>query len=625
MSSFFNRKEFSRFLNALRIDSKEKGLLPLGPNLIGSQNRLLDELSKGFEQNVHQFIVLKCRQVGISSIFQAIDLYWINKYKGLNGAVITQDDATRDQFRTTLQLYRDGLDEEWQRDVMDDNRNQLVLKNGSKLAFRVAGTTVKKGGSKLGRSGALALCHSSETAFYGDFSGIDSLRASFAQSNPVRLFCFESTANGTGGYEDMWNEARDATTMRQIFISWWCNNFYRCERGTALFNRYWGYKGRMTREEYAVSKEVEKTYGIAIDGPQWAWYRYYANEVITDEVMMRQEFPHLPDQAFIDTGSTFFRGLDITAALKQTRQVKKTTQTYRVETGHDFWNTKVTAGVGPRATLTIYQEPVPGAHYAVGCDPAFSSSDEADNNVVSVWRCWYNRLEQVAEFADNSISTHAVAWVFCYLAGYYGRSTTNLEVNGPGQQVLSEIQNLKRQASSKIQEAEGIREVLKYMKQYLYRKIDTFNAPNALHTKTNHEIKERLMNSLRDYFERGILVVRSAALVDEMKTIVRDGGAAPCARKGKNDDRVVSAGLACMCWNDQMRQTLLAERVIWSEDDKTGEAIEQPRNVMEKLLQEQMLRIGILKGMDVPAPKVRAYRGRQTWREKVEAQRRRGL
>jgi len=613
-----------RFAKALRIDSKELGMLPLGDNLIGTQTRLLDELDKGFEDGVHQFVCLKSRQVGISTIFQAIDLYWINKYTGLNAAIITHDDATRDQFRTTLQLFRDSLDEQWQRDVMDDNRNQLVLKNGSKLAFRVAGTTVKSGGSKLGRSGALALCHSTETAFYGDFSGIDSLRASFAQHNPRRLFVFESTANGTGGFEDMWNEAEKATTMRQIFISWWSNNFYRCEKGSDLYKRYWGYKGRMSKEEYAVAREVEKTYGIVIDGEMWAWYRYYSSEVTTDELKMRQEFPHLPEHAFIDTGSTFFRGADISSALKQTKKIKDA-QTFRFETGHEFWNTKITEVAEKHARLTIYHEPVDGAHYVLGCDPAFSSSDEADNNVISVWRCWYNRIEQVAEFADHNISTHAVAWVLCYLAGYYGRTTTNLEVNGPGQQVLSEIQNLRRQASSKMEEAESVRKVLQYMRQYLYRKMDTFNSSNALHTKTNHEIKERFINALRDYFERGILVVRSKELVQEMKTIVRDGGAAPSAKKGYKDDRVVAAGLACMCWNDQMRQNLLSSQIIWAEDEKTGEAVEQPRNPVEKLVQGYFASIGLGPAGAVPAPKRQAYRGRPTWREKTAIQRARGI
>jgi hypothetical protein len=113
---------------------------------------------------------------------------------------------------------------------------------------------------------------------------------------------------------------------------------------------------------------------------------------------------------------------------------------------------------------------------------------------------------------------------------------------------------LKRAAHSKFEgdKPEAIKQVVRYMRQYIYRRIDTRSAGSSLlHTKTTEDVKERMMNGLRDYFERDMAIIRSREMVEEMKRVVRDGGSAPGAPAGKNDDRVVSGALALMCWNDQ--------------------------------------------------------------------------
>lgn len=617
--SNFDYQEFSRFTMDLRIDSKERGLISLGRNPIGSQQRFMNELRAGLDDGVRDFVILKSRQLGMSTMTLAIDLYWINKYRGINAALVTHDDGSRDQFRTTLQLYRSGLPEYWQQEVVDDNRNQLVLANGSRLSMKVAGTRIAKGGSKLGRSGALVACHMTETAFWGDGDGMDSLRASFAEHNPIRIFISESTANGFNHYEQMWRKAKHSPTQRAIFIGWWANEeFYALDPRDRLFDKYWGAKGRLTAEERGLIRDVKHLYGVEINAGQLAWYRYIADAKITDEAMLRQEFPWTEEMAFVATGAQFFRTLSITQAIKQCR-VATAPKLLRVETGANFWNMALIKCKAQHATLKIWREPVGGAYYVIGCDSAYASSEDANNNVVSVWRVWYNRIEQVAEFADATIATHAVAWVMVYLAGYYGRTSLNLEVNGSGQQVLRELQNLRRMANSSWpgDNPGAVREVTRYMRQYLYRRVDSYQAPNMLHTKTDYNVKERIMNGFRDNFERGILVLRSQDLVDEMKSVAREGGHAPAAPAHKNDDRVVAGALAIMCWDDQLRSEMLAKRIIWTEDEKTGEAVEQPRNAVERLAQNYFAQIGIGPAGDVPKPKRRVIRGKPTWREKV--------
>jgi len=602
------------FARALRIDTKELGIVSLGENLLGTQTRLYQEIQLGLQEGVHEFVTLKSRQIGSSTFTLALDMYFINKYQGISAGLVTQDEKTRGDFRTKLQLYRAGLPEEWHREVIDDNRDQLVLDNGSRLSMMVAGTTTRAGGSKLGRSGALTVCHSTETAFYGDPNNIHSLRSSFAEKNPHRFYHWESTANGFNHFHDMWLEAKKATTQRAIFIGWWANEFYRVNRNSQIFDVYWGQKGKLTNTERTYVKDVKKLYGYDIDAEQIAWYRWKGSEDITDENMLNQEFPTTEEIAFIASGSAFFRTLPITECIKRLNG-EEDPSTYRIETGTSFIETRVSPCNVKKATLKVWAEPVPGAYYVLGCDPAYASSEWADFSAISLWRCWYNRIEQVAEFASRETPTHAVAWILAYLAGFYGNCSVNIEVNGPGISVLAELQNLKRAAHSKFEgdKPDAIRQVVRYMRQYIYKRIDTRNAGSSLlHTKTTEEVKERFMNGFRDYFERGMCVIHSRDLVEEMKKVVREGSGAPGAPAGRNDDRAVAAGLAIMCWNDQMRVKLLGEGIIWRDMVETPKT--DPRNVAEALVQNYFRKIGIVPELDgVPPPKKTVAVGRPKW------------
>src|SRR4029077_15837880 len=397
----FDHEEFYRFSKALRIDSKERGLLSLGDNLLGTQHRLIEQITLGFQEGVREFVTLKCRQIGCSTLSLALDMYWIFKYKGMNGALVTHDDGARDQFRTAMELYYSGLPDEWTREVLTHNRNQLVLETGSKLQYRVAGTTQRRGSSKLGRAGALALCHATECAFWGDPTSVQSLRSSFAEVNPIRFYHWESTANGVGNlFHEMWLDAKKSISVRPIFISFWANELYRAERGQEVFDTYWGKSGRLTADERDWVGEVKALYGVVIEPEQVAWYRWMGAEKLTDELMLAQEFPPTEERAFIATGSSFFKALDISKALKQCRAADAP-DCYRIETGHMFQDMKVIEAKGKQVTMRVWQEPIEKATYAIGCDPSWASNPESNNACISVWRCWYNRFEQVAEFAAN--------------------------------------------------------------------------------------------------------------------------------------------------------------------------------------------------------------------------------
>jgi hypothetical protein len=135
-------------------------------------------------------------------------------------------------FRTTLSMYMDGLPKEFKIPAIGHNRNQLSLKNRSRLFYQVAGLRAK---GSLGRGKAITYLHGTETSSWGDEEGLASLLASLAENNPDRLYLFESTARGFNMFHDMYKTAQRAKTQRAIFCGWWRNEFYSVDAKSNIY------------------------------------------------------------------------------------------------------------------------------------------------------------------------------------------------------------------------------------------------------------------------------------------------------------------------------------------------------------------------------------------------------
>jgi hypothetical protein len=66
-----------------------------------------------------------------------------------------------------------------------------------------------------------------------------------------------------------------------------------------------------------------------------------------------------------------------------------------------------------------------------------------------------------------------------------------------------------------------------------------------------------MLNYFKDYFERGMLIVKSMDTLDEMKTVTRQDGTIAAAGRGK-DDRVIASALAAAAYAEQLQPRLIA-------------------------------------------------------------------
>jgi hypothetical protein len=551
----FDLQAFYRFCSQLKIETKEHGLQRLAKPL-GTQRYVMEEVVKGLEEDIHFFVILKGRQLGITTISLALDLYWQFVNPGWQGTLVSDTEENRDMFRSTLDMYMEGLPKEYKIPLVAHNRNQMVLKNRSRLFYQVAGNK-----SRLGQGKAITYLHGTETASWKNEEGLASLIASLAESNPKRLYLFESTAQGFNSFHDMYVTAKRAKTQRAIFCGWWRNEFYSVDPESNLYKVYWD--GKLRPEEREWTREIKKLYGVEINSRQMAWWRWKMYEGIKDESLMYQEFPPTEDYAFIMTGTSFFSTSRCTEAMKMAKKMHPDFYTYSM--GANFQDTDCRKSTERMATLKIWEEPTDNGYYVIGADPAYGSSDWADRFCIQVYRCYADGMEQVAEFATSEMNTYQFAWVIAHLAGAYKNSTLNLEVNGPGQAVINELRNLKRQASSMGDKmGRDLMDVLGHMTNYIWRRNDSIGGiSGSIGWMTTAATKERMLSYMKDYFERGMMAVYSTDLLEEMKTIVREGGSIEASGRNK-DDRVIATALAAAAYAEQVQPRLIQMRITRS-------------------------------------------------------------
>lgn len=553
---------FLDYISHMTISSKEldsEHPVPLGDVLYGAQHRFLDEICEGLDRGVHHFVCLKARQLGISTISLAIDVFWLSLHDRMQGALITDTEGNRDKFRILLEQYIESLPRGLRVGIRAHNRNNLVLNNGSVLDYLVAGT--RKVNSSLGRSRALNFVHATEMSSWGSEEGIASLMASLAQKHPHRLYLFESTARGFNLFHEMWQSAQqDPTGQKAFFIGWWAKELYRFERGSEEYKRYW--TGSFDEGELDFMEKVEAEYGVKITDEQIAWHRYFRTHKITDNDLMKQEYPSTADEAFIMTGRSFFPIQRVAADLKFLKEMDGgPLKAYNYNLGENFLATALEPQpAGKDCDLRIWEEPHPNGVYVMGVDPAYGRTDDKDCHSIQVYRCFADKMVQVAEYASYVPETYQVTWVMCHLAGAYKDIWINLEVNGPGFAIQQEMRHLKQMLVAGVFSSQPNpldQDVFSAVKSYLYKRPDSLGAGYCYFWKTTADNKLTILNQLRDTYTLRMLRVRSIPLLEEMERVVQNGSEIKGEGRSK-DDRVFASALACKAWIEWIRPAMIA-------------------------------------------------------------------
>lgn len=105
----------------------------------------------------------------------------------------------------------------------------------------------------------------------------------------------------------------------------------------------------------------------------------------------------------------------------------------------------------------------------------------------------------------------------------------------------------------------------------------------AYQWQTNAKEKIRMMSTFRNYFERDMVRLHSLGCIQQLRNIHRDGDQIGGEGRAK-DDRVISAAIGVIAWNDWIMEEMRADNRTYVLENRPVEVAHQETTVEKAVL-----------------------------------------
>lgn len=470
-----------------------------------------------------RIIILKSRQMGFSTLTEALIYYRTATKKNVNSFIITHvDDATTNLFNM-FKLYQERNPVRPMQ--KNSNAKELLFENPSKnekekakkpgLKSKVRCATA--GGKGVGRSFTLTNVHASEIAFWpGEVGKTFSGLSQAVPDTPESMIIIESTANGFNFFKNMWDKAvAGENEYVPFFAAWYEMDEYRRP-----------YHGEQLTEE---EEQLKKAFGL--DNEQIMWRRWcIRNNCDNDMDQFHQEYPATPEEAFIATGTGVFdnkaivirlRMLEEEAEPRRGRFIYRETQK---KLDHIIL-TERTFVDDAKGEILIFKEPEKGRPYTIGGDTAGETGEDfftcqVIDNITG---------EQMARLHIQKCDEDTYAKQLYCLGRYYNEALIAVETNYSShpQKVL---------------------EYLRYPKMYVREVYDRYDGQikKSYGFDTNRTTRPVLVARLVEFVRDNLHLIHDRDTLKEMLSFIRNEDGRPEAEQGEHDDLVMGYGIALM-------------------------------------------------------------------------------
>lgn len=516
--------------------------------------RVIDDLT---HNRPVRYIVLKARQMGLSTVIEALCYWWTTTHRFVNSVIIAHETEASGNLYKMFRRYYDFSHPMFKPDRKYNTKKDLVfdVEDNVKEAFELEGkrapglaseikTMVAKEGK--GRSDTINFFHGSEVAFWEANADVVS---SALQAIPLaaETFAFlESTANGVGGYfYDEWQLAmKGESAFKPLFFAWHEHPEY--EYGDGLKD---GEAAMYDDEEQELIDIFRaKGYPIASWHRKIAWRREKKKEFRSDPKKFYQEYPKDDMEAFLASGRPVFD----TKILRQMEEIAlrqpdpifgnitlnpnpnaKTSEKYILE---EF--KRVFQDQDP-TPLKIWDKPVEGGRYSIGVDVSEGkleqASDKKENDYSVIDVMDVRTLKTVARWRGH-IDPDLLGEVAFNIGMYYNKALIGVEVNNHG---LTTVQSLRNKFYRNLYQRESSEE-------------DQFQVRTAkMGWRTDKKTKPLIINELVRAIREGDIIDLDIVFIREGMTYVRDDQGYTSAQEGTFDDTIMAKAINLqMCnWN----------------------------------------------------------------------------
>lgn len=507
--------------NFLKIRNKYGELVPFKPNK--AQQRLLNTVMELREKKKPQrIIILKARQMGFSTMTEALCINTVATNKLKNALIIAHEDTASQNLYTMFKTYYEGLPEELAPMRKKSNAQELVFENptsddaekrrnpGLQSSVKIASAR----NTSAGRSSTLHFLHCSEVAFWQDAKTLVTGLFQTVPYHESTCIILESTANGIGGffYEVWKNAERGENDFIPLFFAWFEEDTY------AIKFEDEGEKKRfildLDKEELSLIERIKK-FGYTEDTiyEKLKWRKWcIKNNCYGDLEKFHQEYPSYSEEAFIASGRPALPIQTLKEYLDASK--KPTLKGYLNEAG--------TFEEDRHGYIDIFKPPVKNEFYTIGCDVAegLAHGDysvavvmDSDANIVAKWR---------GHIAPDLFGNEIIK-----LANYYNEAYVAVENNNHGLTTLTAIKNKD------------------YFNIYFTKTYDkiTNRISQKIGWSTNGKTKPLIIDKLAEYIRSKWIGIPDAEIITECLSYVIDDKGLTNAQLGCFDDCVMATAI----------------------------------------------------------------------------------
>lgn len=489
----------------LSIRTKSGEIKPFVPNF--AQKIVLDVIERRLKEGKPVRIrLLKARQLGFSTLFEAIIYAFTSRREGFHSLVIAHDeDGSKGLFEMN-KLFHERLEEDFKPNLKKSNELALEF-DGLKSRIDIDTSRNKS----AGRSHTYQIVHKSESAFFAFPKEVNLGIANAVADLPGTMIFDETTANGMNfHYDDVQNSIRGSDGFDFVFIPW----FYNPDYSLPIYE---GNSFTRTPDEDGLCSQVKELYKTDLSDAQLNWRRFaIAHKCGGDVNTFRQEYPSTHEEAFIFSGRPRFN-------IETLRNLKM----------------RVRKPIAKDGLLDIYANPEPLTYYVAGVDTS-EGKIEGDKSSVIFVNC--RTFEIDAEY-NGLIEPDLLASHFKDWGMKFNEALCVPEINNHG---LAFVNALKDN----------------YRNIYMRKKFDKHGTlqKEELGWQTNLKTKPLLITNLSAALRDG-LKIPSNEIVSELITFVINDDGTMSASEGKKDDRVIATALAVQGFLESDKQMQKPEEV----------------------------------------------------------------
>lgn len=504
----------------LWITNKKGELIKLRPN--PAQRSLIDGIFEDLKSGEPvRYIVLKARQMGLSTIIEALCYWWAATHRYVTASIVAHEREASENIYQMFQKYYANSDPAFKPATKYYTKHDLTFdtEKGTGIKSQIRTAVAKESGT--GRSQTNRFVHCSEVAFWKGSADIVSSLLQTVPLLPETFIFLESTANGMGGYfYDTWMKAKKGeSAFKAFFFAWHGHPEYEANVPSGM---------KLDPEEKELCQLFKE---LGYDKKTWKrklqWRRKKMKEFVHDPEKFYQEYPSTDIEAFIASGRPVFNTKALIKMDQRADGVKPDLYDLEGMKRGEVQGTKIEF-----SHLKVWEPPKDGNRYVIGADVAegieviSEDGKDADYSVATVMD--RETRKTVARYRGH-IDPDAFGDLLVQLGYWYNEATIAVEVNNQG---IATVQRLRDRLYRRL-----------YMRESGFDEL--FEEPTAkMGWRTDKASKYIMITDLAKAIRDGDFIDYDPVFIRECVSYVRDESGRTNAQEGSHDDCVMATAIA---------------------------------------------------------------------------------